>query len=75
MQQDIFIDYDVDAISYDNFVNQELIQFSHADNERSIPHFMDGLKPSQRKGTHSLAGLLTHSLAYSLTALLTHCLT
>ncbi len=49
MQQDIFIDYDVDAITYDNFVNQELILFSHADNERSIPHFMDGLKPSQRK--------------------------
>lgn len=43
------IDYDVESITYDNFINQELILFSHADNTRSIPHFMDGFKPSQRK--------------------------
>lgn len=43
------IDYNVDKISYDNFINKELILFSQADNERSISHFMDGLKPSQRK--------------------------
>ena len=35
--------------SYTNFVNQELIHFSNADNIRSLPHLMDGLKPSQRK--------------------------
>ena len=43
------IDYKVDNISYEKFVNHELILFSHADNQRSIPHFMDGFKPSQRK--------------------------
>ena len=35
--------------SYTNFVNCELIHFSNADNIRSLPHIMDGLKPSQRK--------------------------
>ena len=49
MAQDTFINYDVPSIPYDDFVNKELILFSHADNERSIPHFMDGFKPSQRK--------------------------
>lgn len=44
-----FMDYDVDKIAYDEFVNKELILFSIADNERSIPHYLDGFKPSQRK--------------------------
>ena len=36
-------------IPYSNFINDELIHFSNADNLRSLPHVMDGLKPSQRK--------------------------
>jgi len=36
-------------IPYTQFVNDELIHFSNADNLRSLPHVMDGLKPSQRK--------------------------
>jgi DNA topoisomerase-2 len=36
-------------VSYTRFVHDELIHFSNADNLRSIPHVMDGLKPSQRK--------------------------
>ena len=36
-------------VSYTTFVNDELIHFSNADNLRSLPHVMDGLKPSQRK--------------------------
>jgi DNA topoisomerase-2 len=36
-------------VSYTKFINDELIHFSIADNLRSIPHVMDGLKPSQRK--------------------------
>jgi len=36
-------------INYDDFVNKELILFSMADNLRSIPSVIDGLKPSQRK--------------------------
>jgi DNA topoisomerase-2 len=35
--------------SYTDFVNDELIHFSNADNIRSLPSIMDGLKPSQRK--------------------------
>lgn len=36
-------------IYYDEFVNKELILFSMADNIRSIPSVVDGLKPGQRK--------------------------
>ena len=36
-------------VNYSSFVNDELIHFSNADNIRSLPHIMDGLKPSQRK--------------------------
>ena len=35
--------------NYKEFVDGELIHFSNADNIRSLPHIMDGLKPSQRK--------------------------
>ena len=35
--------------SISQFVNHELINFSIADLERSIPNMMDGMKPSQRK--------------------------
>ena len=35
--------------SISQFVNQELVNFSIADLERSIPNMMDGFKPSQRK--------------------------
>ncbi|XP_057978601.1 DNA topoisomerase 2 isoform X2 [Malania oleifera] len=36
-------------IKYSEFVNKELIQFSMADLQRSIPSMVDGLKPGQRK--------------------------
>ena len=36
-------------VSYTRFVNDELIHFSNADNLRSLPNIIDGLKPSQRK--------------------------
>nr|OQO22558.1 DNA topoisomerase 2 [Rachicladosporium sp. CCFEE 5018] len=38
-----------DQITYNDFINKELILFSMADNQRSIPSVVDGLKPSQRK--------------------------
>lgn len=38
-----------DEIPYSEFINRELILFSMADNIRSIPSIVDGLKPSQRK--------------------------
>lgn len=40
---------DTREITYRDFINKELILFSNADNERSIPSLMDGLKPGQRK--------------------------
>ena len=36
-------------VPYTRFVNDELIHFSSADNIRSLPSVLDGLKPSQRK--------------------------
>ncbi|KXT01938.1 hypothetical protein AC578_2560 [Pseudocercospora eumusae] len=38
-----------EEITYDDFINKELILFSMADNQRSIPSVIDGLKPGQRK--------------------------
>lgn len=36
-------------VAFSRFVNEELIHFSNSDNIRSLPHLLDGLKPSQRK--------------------------
>jgi DNA topoisomerase-2 len=36
------------SITYSEFIDKELIIFSRADNDRSIPSMMDGLKPSLR---------------------------
>ena len=36
-------------ITYEDFINKEMIHFSKYDNERSIPNMMDGLKTSLRK--------------------------
>jgi DNA topoisomerase-2 len=38
-----------DKITYNDFINKELILFSMADNQRSIPSVIDGFKPGQRK--------------------------
>lgn len=37
------------SLPYPDFVNKDLIHFSHYNLERSIPNVMDGLKTSQRK--------------------------
>lgn len=44
-----FMDHSVNKIAFKNFINDELILFSMADNIRSIPNVMDGFKPGQRK--------------------------
>ena len=44
-----FLDHTTQRISYTDFINKELILFSMADNIRSIPSVVDGLKPGQRK--------------------------
>ncbi|CAI5737339.1 unnamed protein product [Hyaloperonospora brassicae] len=46
---DAYLDTSSGHVTYRDFVNRELIQFSHADNARSLPSVVDGLKISQRK--------------------------
>ena len=43
------MNHNVQEITITDFINKELILFSRADNERSIPNVLDGLKPGQRK--------------------------
>lgn len=44
-----FLDTRKEQVSYEEFINKEMIHFSKYDCERSIPNLMDGLKTSQRK--------------------------
>ena len=43
------LDYKSTDVTYEDFVNRELIHFSNYDNSRSLPNVIDGLKTSQRK--------------------------
>ena len=36
-------------VTFSEFINKELVQFSNSDNERSLPSAIDGFKPGQRK--------------------------
>lgn len=49
LTEEYLYDKDTHAVSFKDFVNKELVLFSNADNERSIPSLVDGLKPGQRK--------------------------
>ncbi|OIR58502.1 MAG: DNA topoisomerase II [Amphiamblys sp. WSBS2006] len=53
LTKDVFLDHRDTQITYGDFINKELILFSHADNVRSIPSAVDGLKPGQRKILYS----------------------
>ena len=44
-----FLDMSGREVRYDDFINKELVLFSRADLQRSIPSVVDGLKTSQRK--------------------------
>jgi DNA topoisomerase-2 len=46
---EVYLNMNATDIRYEDFINKELIHFSFSDNVRSIPHVLDGLKPSQRK--------------------------
>ncbi|KAI5176485.1 DNA topoisomerase II, partial [Pancytospora epiphaga] len=48
-----FLDQSTPVIKIHDFINKELILFSMADNVRSIPSVVDGLKPGQRKVLYS----------------------
>lgn len=43
------LDLGQSRVTFADFINMDLIQFSIADNIRSIPNIIDGLKPSLRK--------------------------
>jgi DNA topoisomerase-2 len=49
VQPGTHLDQEAKLIKYSDFVNKELILFSMADLQRSIPSMVDGLKPGQRK--------------------------
>eukprot|EP01101_Sappina_pedata_P008205 TRINITY_DN4502_c0_g1_i1.p1 TRINITY_DN4502_c0_g1~~TRINITY_DN4502_c0_g1_i1.p1 ORF type:complete len:592 (-),score=221.15 TRINITY_DN4502_c0_g1_i1:71-1681(-) len=44
-----YLNQRIKKLPYADFINKELILFSMADNIRSIPSLVDGLKPGQRK--------------------------
>lgn len=48
-QPGTYLDNKESHIRYSDFINKELILFSMADLQRSIPSMVDGLKPGQRK--------------------------
>jgi DNA topoisomerase-2 len=47
--REAYLDTSKKAVSYEEFINRELIHFSKYDCDRSIPNLMDGLKISLRK--------------------------
>ena len=44
-----YFDHSQRYLTYTEFINKELVQFSRYDTERSIPQLVDGWKPGQRK--------------------------
>ncbi|XP_031456500.1 DNA topoisomerase 2-alpha [Phasianus colchicus] len=49
LPEDYLYGKDTNYLTYNDFINKELVLFSNSDNERSIPSLVDGLKPGQRK--------------------------
>ena len=47
--KDDTLDYSVADVTFEDFINKDLIHFSNYDLERSIPHVCDGFKVSTRK--------------------------
>lgn len=51
--RDLYLDTNKQEVSYQDFINNELIHFSVYDCERNIPNLIDGNKISQRKVLYS----------------------
>ena len=47
--RELYLDTRKEVVTYDEFINSEMIHFSKYDCDRSIPNIMDGLKTSLRK--------------------------
>ena len=60
-QSSSYIDPSRKRVTYEDFINKELIQFSFADNVRSIPNAIDGFKPAQRKVLYACFKKKLHS--------------
>lgn len=43
------LDYNMESVTYRDFIDKEMIHFSMYDNQRSISNLLDGLKPGKRK--------------------------
>jgi DNA topoisomerase-2 len=52
-ERESYLDTNKESVTYEEFVNKELIHFSKYDCDRSIPNLMDGLKISLRKILYS----------------------
>ena len=52
--RDEIVDIKSKNITITDFIHKELKHFSNDDNIRSLPHLLDGLKPSQRKVLYTL---------------------
>jgi DNA topoisomerase-2 len=51
--RELYVDTNNSSITYEEFINKEMIHFSKYDCDRSIPNVMDGLKISLRKILYS----------------------
>ena len=51
--RDLYLDTSKSSVTYEEFINNDLIHFSKYDNDRSIPNLVDGLKISLRKIIYS----------------------
>jgi len=52
-ERNAYLNTNKSSVTYDEFINKELIHFSKYDCDRSIPNLMDGLKISLRKILYS----------------------
>ena len=59
------LDIKTNNVSISDFIHKELKHFSNDDNIRSIPHLLDGLKPSQRKILYTLLSSSINELKVS----------
>jgi DNA topoisomerase-2 len=57
-----FVDYEAHRqVTWTEYLHKEVLPFSHEDCVRSLPHFADGLKPSQRAALFTLLHDKVHS--------------
>jgi DNA topoisomerase II len=63
--RDEILDIKNSTITISDFIHKELKHFSNEDNIRSIPHLLDGFKPSHRKILYTLLNMPNNELKVS----------